>query len=303
MLEDLYSIYLPKKTHPFCYISLEIAPANIDVNVHPTKHEVRFLYEDMIIDKVKLALDEKLSANDASRTFYIQNKLPTVNVTSQTLKQVLPEHDKDVANKTKKLYQQQMVRTDASDQKLDAFNFTVEIVSRNSVADNSTEKDDRMAEETKVDSQKVDQHSHDHLLADQSTSKDLEREEKEEEDEMQLVEEITLNLSEEKSIEDKEEGKIEKRKIDEKKNESSSEGSQTQKSKLIRNLDDYCVNKFRRDVKLLSVLRLRKSIEENYNEGLRTILANLTFVGCVDAKHAVIQSDVNLYICNTQVLA
>ena len=40
-IEGVYSAYLPKNTHPFVYLSLEIAPANVDVNVHPTKREVR----------------------------------------------------------------------------------------------------------------------------------------------------------------------------------------------------------------------------------------------------------------------
>jgi DNA mismatch repair protein MLH1 len=41
-VEEVYSAYLPKNTHPFLYLSLTIAPQNIDVNVHPTKSIVRF---------------------------------------------------------------------------------------------------------------------------------------------------------------------------------------------------------------------------------------------------------------------
>jgi len=41
-LESVYSVYLPKNTHPFMYLSLEINPQNVDVNVHPTKKEVFF---------------------------------------------------------------------------------------------------------------------------------------------------------------------------------------------------------------------------------------------------------------------
>ena len=39
-IENIYSSYLPKQGHPFIYLSLQIAPQNVDVNVHPTKHEV-----------------------------------------------------------------------------------------------------------------------------------------------------------------------------------------------------------------------------------------------------------------------
>ena len=38
----MYLPYLPKGAHPFLYIGLNMAPQNIDVNVHPTKREVQF---------------------------------------------------------------------------------------------------------------------------------------------------------------------------------------------------------------------------------------------------------------------
>jgi DNA mismatch repair ATPase MutL len=41
---------------PFVYLSLEIAPHNVDVNVHPTKHEVFFLHQDIIIEKIQRGL-------------------------------------------------------------------------------------------------------------------------------------------------------------------------------------------------------------------------------------------------------
>ena len=52
-IEMVYGAYLPKGTYPFVYLSLEIAPENVDVNVHPTKHEVHFLHQDEIIEKVR----------------------------------------------------------------------------------------------------------------------------------------------------------------------------------------------------------------------------------------------------------
>jgi len=39
-IENLYAEYLPRHTHPFAYLSLQIKPSNVDVNVHPTKREV-----------------------------------------------------------------------------------------------------------------------------------------------------------------------------------------------------------------------------------------------------------------------
>lgn len=71
-MDQVYSLYLPKGMHPFLYISLMIDPKNVDVNVHPTKHEVHFLHEDAIIDKIKTVIELKLTGCNASRIFYTQ---------------------------------------------------------------------------------------------------------------------------------------------------------------------------------------------------------------------------------------
>ena len=75
-LEAVYEAYLPKASHPFVYMSLEINPNNVDVNVHPTKHEVHFLHEEAIIEAVQKAVEEKLLGSNASRTFFTQALLP-----------------------------------------------------------------------------------------------------------------------------------------------------------------------------------------------------------------------------------
>lgn len=71
-IETVYSSYLPKNSHPFLYLSLEIAPENVDVNVHPTKHEVHFLHEESITEKIQQAVETKLLSCNSSRTFYTQ---------------------------------------------------------------------------------------------------------------------------------------------------------------------------------------------------------------------------------------
>jgi len=80
-IETLYEAYIPKNSHPFVYISLEIAPSNVDVNVHPTKHEVHFLHEDSIIEAIQKAFEEKLLGANSSRTYFTQTLLPGVPVT------------------------------------------------------------------------------------------------------------------------------------------------------------------------------------------------------------------------------
>lgn len=71
-IDQVYSVYLGKGSYPFLYLSLHLDPMNVDVNVHPTKHEVHFLHEDKVIEKVADVIQEKLSGSNASRTFYTQ---------------------------------------------------------------------------------------------------------------------------------------------------------------------------------------------------------------------------------------
>ncbi|ORE06950.1 DNA mismatch repair protein MutL [Rhizopus microsporus var. microsporus] len=75
-IENLYSSLLPKGGHPFVYLSLEINPRNVDVNVHPTKKEVHFLYEDRVVEGIISAFQSVLENANSSRTFYTQVLLP-----------------------------------------------------------------------------------------------------------------------------------------------------------------------------------------------------------------------------------
>lgn len=81
-IEVVYVNYLPKDKHPFVYISLNIATKNIDVNVHPTKHEVHFLHEDLIIESIQKAVDSKLLGANESRHYYTQMLIPTFGSTT-----------------------------------------------------------------------------------------------------------------------------------------------------------------------------------------------------------------------------
>lgn len=56
------------------------------------------------------------------------------------------------------------------------------------------------------------------------------------------------------------------------------------------------------EIELMSVKELRQSIKENCHQGLKEILSEHVFVGCVNTKRALIQYDVKLYLCNTEKL-
>jgi DNA mismatch repair protein MLH1 len=79
---DCSSIYL---IIPSC--SLEIDPRSVDVNVHPTKREVHFLNEDVIIEKISDALQRALAVQSHSRAFEYQvRSCEAIVVTSRSLK-------------------------------------------------------------------------------------------------------------------------------------------------------------------------------------------------------------------------
>ncbi|XP_064085225.1 DNA mismatch repair protein Mlh1-like [Macrobrachium nipponense] len=120
-IETVYASYLPKNSHPFMYLSLEIAPQNVDVNVHPTKHEVHFLHEDSVIEKIQQAVETKLLGCNSSRTFYTQALLPGANPAPELVNEKDQGGSSGSGEKKDKIYAHQMVRTDSRDQKLDKF--------------------------------------------------------------------------------------------------------------------------------------------------------------------------------------
>uniref|UniRef100_A0A8C4ESV0 DNA mismatch repair protein MLH1 n=1 Tax=Dicentrarchus labrax TaxID=13489 RepID=A0A8C4ESV0_DICLA len=116
-IETVYAAYLPKNTHPFLYLSLEIAPQNVDVNVHPTKHEVHFLHEDGVIESVQKHIESKLLGSNSSRTYFTQTLLPGLSVSGGAE----VKSSSAAAESGERVYAHQMVRTDCRAQKLDAF--------------------------------------------------------------------------------------------------------------------------------------------------------------------------------------
>ena len=119
-IEQTYSTFLPKGGHPFTYLSLDIDPQRVDVNVHPTKKEVNFLNEDEIIEQICNDIRVKLANVDTSRTFMTQTLLPGARVPL-----ISPTPEPSTASSTNdngsratpkpkaKPYENNLVRTDA----------------------------------------------------------------------------------------------------------------------------------------------------------------------------------------------
>lgn len=130
-VEQTYSVFLPKGAKPFIYLSLEIDPARVDVNVHPTKREVNFLNEDEIIELVCDEIRTGLGKVDTSRTFMTQSLLSGAKTPAIAKATTLPEAPTPAASTSqrpsttqtgsaRRPYENNLVRTDAKTRKITA---------------------------------------------------------------------------------------------------------------------------------------------------------------------------------------
>jgi DNA mismatch repair protein MLH1 len=129
-LEQTYAAFLPKGGHPFIYLSLEIEPQRVDVNVHPTKREVNFLHEDEIIEFICDEVRATLGKVDTSRTFMTQTLLPNARISLSKSATPTPTRDTPISDggdpgratvkKTPRPYDNDLVRTDSRVRKITA---------------------------------------------------------------------------------------------------------------------------------------------------------------------------------------
>ena len=117
-LEAVYTTLLPKGGHPWIYVSLDIDPAKVDVNVHPTKKEVHFLDQDEIVEQICNHVQELLADANSSRTFHFTQALlpgaappPSASETLQT---------QSGPSSLQRGYPKHTVRVDANSRTLDS---------------------------------------------------------------------------------------------------------------------------------------------------------------------------------------
>ncbi|KAK6491699.1 DNA mismatch repair protein Mlh1-like [Huso huso] len=274
-IEAVYAAYLPKNTHPFLYLSLEIAPHNIDVNVHPTKHEVHFLHEDSIVESVQKHIESKLLGSNSSRTYFTQTLLPGPAISSDDV--LKPASSSAAAGASDRVYAHQMVRTDFRAQKLDAFlqpaNKTQTEPSELAVSECGSS---RQPEQCDMDMQELNDAD---LLAGISEDLDIE-------DFMGDVKET--GDSENSSLVNPPPRKRHRIGSDVEMKDDEGAGDTT----------DASVPK-RRIIKLTSIKELRSEISEQTHKGLQEMLQNHSYVGCVNPQWALVQHQTKLYLLNT----
>ena len=85
-VQTLYSSYLPKGTYPFAYLNIQCDPRNVDVNIHPTKAEVKLLNEDALIEFILSHLQSNVLKNVESRVFTVSsNTMPFMPSNSNSI--------------------------------------------------------------------------------------------------------------------------------------------------------------------------------------------------------------------------
>ncbi|AWP14307.1 putative DNA mismatch repair protein Mlh1 [Scophthalmus maximus] len=265
-IEATYTAYLPKNTHPFLYLSLEIAPQNVDVNVHPTKHEVHFLHEDSVIESVQKHVESKLLGTNSSRTYFTQTLLPGLSVSGGTE----VKSSSATADSTERVYAHQMVRTDCRAQKLDAFLRPKEKPSADPepAGPSGREAANKTARPDDVEMDEAD---------DVDLLQALDQQEAEEESS------VGAN-----DVQRKRPRKEQQQQQEEEEEEEDLTAAATPK---------------RRVIKLNSIKELRAEITENTHKGLQEMLQSHSFVGCVNPQWTLIQHHTKLYLLNTTKLS
>ena len=60
---EAYSDYIPKGRYPFVVLNIKVDPAIIDVNIHPTKSEIKIEHNDKLEDLIKEGIKNCLAGN------------------------------------------------------------------------------------------------------------------------------------------------------------------------------------------------------------------------------------------------
>ena len=292
-IENLYAQYIPKHTHPFIYLSLSLQPHNVDVNVHPTKHEVRFLYEEAIVGYIERAVDKVLLTANTSRSFSIQKSLTSSHVNASEILKTKTQ-DKSVDSS----YDYNLVRTDPKSQKLDLF-FPAQSTQ---IQTDSSYSETAMLIPPEVSLITADSLSTTTTPPPTVATTPLTTTENTEQ-EMEIIEISTSTPSIKSENIDSAVCLISSQESD---LQIVSESKRTRVDPTLSSIPSPSVVNTRRnhnrEVELTSVLTLKRDIVNKNYVTLHQLFQNHTYIGCVDQTRVLVQYDTGLYLINlTQV--
>ncbi|XP_043396600.1 DNA mismatch repair protein Mlh1 isoform X2 [Chelonia mydas] len=278
-IETVYAAYLPKSTHPFLYLSLEIAPQNVDVNVHPTKHEVHFLHEDSILECVQQHIESKLLGSNSSRMYFTQTLIPGAECSSTEVVKSVASSSFTAKGTGDKVYAHQMVRTDSRDQKLDAF---LQPTNKPlSTGHTAVTLDDGTG-----------------LSDGRSRQQDTEMEDLNDFDTMVAAQGDSVMTPEGQ----KESGRLTPETVPTRKRQWTGSDVEMEEDDTRKGMTAACTPK-RRIINLTSVLTLQEEISSQAHASLQEMLRDHSFVGCVSPQWALAQYQTKLYLLNTTQLS
>ncbi|XP_033067872.1 DNA mismatch repair protein Mlh1 isoform X1 [Trachypithecus francoisi] len=281
-IETVYAAYLPKNTHPFLYLSLEISPQNVDVNVHPTKHEVHFLHEESILERVQQHIESKLLGSNSSRMYFTQTLLPGLaGPSGEMVKSTASLTSSSTSGSSDKVYAHQMVRTDSREQKLDAF--------LQPLSKPLSSQPQAIVPEDKTDISSGRARQQDEEMLELPSPAEVAAKNQ------SLKGDTTKGTSEMSDKRGPTSSNPRKRHREDSDVEMVEDDSR-------KEMTAACTPR-RRIINLTSVLSLQEEINERGHEVLREMLHNHSFVGCVNPQWALAQHQTKLYLLNTTKLS
>ncbi|KAI1294253.1 DNA mismatch repair protein [Mortierella claussenii] len=303
-IESVYAAYLPKNTHPWVYLSLEMDPKNVDVNVHPTKREVHFMNEEEIIGLICDTIQERLGDANVSRNFLTQTLLPQVSVKSRSEESILSK------KATPKVYEYNQVRTDSRAQTLDSFLTSASPYTMVNASSHKRVKIgiDRMESfDGDVDQEMEDASDHEVQL--QTRGVKTAFDDSEEEDAVATSSSTAKLpgslLSKIGRFKEDIQGGYDKTGTFSGRTSTHTRGPESIPTQ--RGMESYDAGaraKHQRvEVKLTSVLQLRDEIKKQGHPILTPIFLHHTFVGILDNQRGLIQNELALYLVNYEAIS
>ncbi|KAJ3202405.1 DNA mismatch repair protein [Entophlyctis luteolus] len=284
-IESLYSSYLPKNAHPFCYMSLKMKPQNVDVNVHPTKKEVIFLNEEKVIESIcRLVQANLVNVND-SRMFLPAtiNSTPTILPQEPDVAEVgnsghllglpISAQKSTSAKLPAKRYEHSLVRTDSRLRTLDSFIRVNPFQNQPAVASSNSTLDShsRLPSALKTNNHQIQLDTVDEM----SHSAEIEPEP------TNTVGAVVATNS----------------------NGSAEEQMQLCITPGMPGLATEIAEKAIVDVQLTSILNIRQAIKSNAHHGLTGLIRDHVFVGAVQDRWILLQYEQKLFIVEIEELS